>query len=197
MAIRDLALSIIDVDDLDRAVDFYGNLLGLPPAYTASNWARFELHGAALILRGVAAPGRKAQGGRMRLAFQVQNLDEECRRLKEKGIECAAAEQTDFGAAATIVDPEGNSIELIAWNPPATAAVTLDSTVNDIINQHPETMEVFEDHGIRICGGCLVLLNAPVYETAEYSGLGSRESAVLVDELNRKLEELAHSPAPA
>jgi hypothetical protein len=55
-------------------------------------------------------------------------------------------------------------------------------------------MEVFENHGIRICGGCLVLLNAPVYETAEYSGLDNEESSALVEELNDKLAELAALP---
>ncbi len=197
MAMRDLALSIIYVDELDRAVDFYGKVLGLSPAASAPGWVRFDLNGAALILRRGRAVPQNGHDGKTRFALQVENLDEECRRMKEKGVECGAAARADFGREAIIPDPEGNVVELIEWDAAAAGAVTKDSTVNDIINQHPETMEVFEEHGIRICGGCLVLLNSPVYETAEYSGLGSKESDSLVDELNRKLEELAHSPAPA
>ncbi|MDE3091408.1 MAG: hypothetical protein KGJ80_18735, partial [Chloroflexota bacterium] len=50
-------------------------------------------------------------------------------------------------------------------------------------------MQVFENHGIRICGGCIVLLNASVRETAEYSGLSRREASELVSELNEKVNK--------
>ncbi len=48
-------------------------------------------------------------------------------------------------------------------------------------------MEVLEDHGIRICGGCIVLLNASVRETAEYSGLSAAEASKMVEELDEKI----------
>jgi uncharacterized protein (TIGR02118 family) len=65
-------------------------------------------------------------------------------------------------------------------------AISSDTIVNDVIAATPETMEVLEDHGIRICGGCIVLLNALVRETAEYSGLSPAETFALVEELNAK-----------
>jgi hypothetical protein len=37
-------------------------------------------------------------------------------------------------------------------------------------------------------------LNAPLYETAEYSGLDAKESSGLVGELNGKLAELESPP---
>jgi hypothetical protein len=48
-------------------------------------------------------------------------------------------------------------------------------------------MGVLEDHGIRICGGCIVLLNGSVRETAEYSGLSAVETSEMVEELNEKV----------
>jgi hypothetical protein len=65
--------------------------------------------------------------------------------------------------------------------------VTDKTMVNDILAQSPEAMQVLEDHGIRICGGCIVLLNSSVRQTAEYSGLAPTETSALVEELNEKI----------
>ncbi|MCL5951734.1 MAG: hypothetical protein M1132_08440, partial [Chloroflexi bacterium] len=86
---------------------------------------------------------------------------------------------------ATLFDPEGNEIDLIEWSEPAEEdVISSGSIVNDILAKSPEAMEVLEEHGIRICGGCIVLLNGTVQETAEYSGLLPAEASTLVAELN-------------
>ena len=95
--------------------------------------------------------------------------------------------EADFGKHATLMDPDGNEIDLLEWKQAPVTPVTENSTVNDIINQHPETMEVFEEHGIRICGGCIVLLNGSIQETADYSGLSASETNQMVGELNEKV----------
>jgi enoyl-CoA hydratase/carnithine racemase len=69
----------------------------------------------------------------------------------------------------------------------ASTIVTEATVVNNILMQAPEAMQVLEAHGIRICGGCIVLLNGSVRETAEYSGLSATEASALVEELNDKL----------
>ncbi len=197
MGLHDLAFTILYVDDIERATQFYREVVGLPLAFSAPGWVQFNTNGAALVLHP-KLPTQK-QGGldgqRTHFAFRVDDLDAEYERLKAKQVQFVAPPvSADFGEHATFLDPEGNAIDLLEWKQAPAILVTQDSIVNDIIIQHPETMEVFEDHGIRICGGCLVLLNAPVYETAEYSGLGAQESSELVEELNEKLSELAAAP---
>ena len=198
MALRDLAFTILYVDDMDRATAFYRDVIGLPLAYATRGWTQFDTNGAALVLHPKLPPQKGAPRGAnlAHIAFRVDDLDAEYQRLNEKQVPFHAPPATaSFGKHATLMDPEGNEIDLIEWAQPQPAHVTAETVVNDIINNHPETMEVFEEHGIRICGGCLVLLNAPVYETAEFSGLDAEESSVLVEELNDKLAELVGSHA--
>ncbi len=199
MALRDLAFTILYVDDMERATEFYRDVIGLPLAYSTRGWTQFDTQGAALVLHPKVPQQKDAprRANSTHIAFRVDDLDAEYRRLAEREVRFhAPPASANFGKHATLIDPDGNEIDLIEWNqaPPRVTAAT---RVNDIIAPHPETMEVFEEHGIRICGGCLVLLNAPVYETAEFSGLNSQESSQLVEELNEKLSELAvHATEP-
>ncbi len=191
MALKDLAFTILYVEDLERATKFYRDTLGLTLAYATRGWVQFDTNGAALVLHPKL--DHQQQGGAQftHVAFRVDDLNAEYKLLNEKNVKFHAPPATaSFGKHATLVDPEGNEIDLLEWAPTRARMVTQNTVVNEIINNHPETMEVFEDHGIRICGGCLVLLNAPVYETAEYSGLASEELSELVEELNGKLVEL-------
>ncbi len=190
MALRDLSFTITSVDDLERATNFYRDVLGLRVAYATPGWVQFDTHGAALVLHPRLGQQKDGQGNTTHAAFRVDDLIAEYKRLTDRQVKFyAPPAEADFGKHATLLDPDGNEIDLVEWKQAPFIPVTDQSTVNDIINQHPEAMEVFEEHGIRICGGCLVLLNAPVYETAEYSGLGQTESDELVEELNAKLSE--------
>jgi predicted enzyme related to lactoylglutathione lyase len=182
------------VDDIERATEFYRDVVQLPLAFRAPGWVQFNTHGAALVLHPKLATQKRgaSDSHTAHVGFRVDDLDAEWKRLTARQVQFVAPPASaDFGKHATFLDPEGNAIDLLEWKRPPVVPVTLDSVVNNIIIQHPETMEVFEEHGIRICGGCLVLLNAPVYETAEYSGLDAEESSSLVEELNDKLSELA------
>ncbi|MGB8648986.1 MAG: VOC family protein [Anaerolineae bacterium] len=189
---RDLSFTIIYVQDLKQATEFYRDVLELPVAFTAPGWVQFSTRGAALVLHPRLASQKEAHGALTHASFQVDDLDGEYKRLISRKVQfCSPPAEVHFGKHATLLDPDGNEIDLLEWKQSPPIPVTKNTRVNDIINGHPETMEVFEEHGIRICGGCLVLLNAPVYETAEYSGLNSNESSQLVEELNHKLSELA------
>lgn len=200
MALRDLAFTVIYVDDLERATVFYRDVVGLPLAFSAPGWVQFNTSGAALVLHPKTASQKEATlaPSLTHAAFQVDDLEAEYERLSGEHVKFSAPPATaGFGKHATFLDPEGNEIDLLEWKREPPVRVTADSLVNDIIVKHPETMEVFENHGIRICGGCLVLLNAPVYETAEYSGLDKGESSALVEELNERLAGLESPPLVA
>ena len=46
-------------------------------------------------------------------------------------------------------------------------------------------MAVLEGHGIRVCGGCLVLLNSALADVGAYSGLSPAETAEMVEQLKQ------------
>jgi predicted enzyme related to lactoylglutathione lyase len=193
MSLQDLAYTILYVDDMDRATRFYRDRVGLPLAFAAPGWVQFNTNGAAIVLHPRLSEQKNAAHGDQttHIAFRVDDLDAEYRRLVQEQVEFVAPPASaGFGKHATFLDPEGNAIDLLEWKRAPETPVTSETIVNSIISRHPDTMQVFENHGIRICGGCLVLLNAPVSDTAEYSGLDARESTELVRELNAKLSEL-------
>ncbi len=196
----DLAYVIVYVNDMAKSTTFYRDVLGIPLDYAAPGWTQFKSRGAALVLHPKVAAHETpagvggqaaANGNATHLAFRVDDLDAAYRKLSAQSVKFLAPPATaGFGKHVTLFDPEGNAIDLIEWAKPHEARVVSDATiVNDILAKSPEAMEVFEEHGIRICGGCIVLLNASVRETAEYSGLLPTESSTLVEELNEKLNK--------
>ncbi len=188
--LQDLAYTIVYVDDVERSTAFYRDVLGIPLEYSVNGWTQFKLNGAALVLHP-KTDSSAAPGGRVRMTFRVDDIDSTFRDLSGRGVTFAAPPVTaSFGKHATMLDPDGNAIDLIEWKPTPSAEVVSDTTtVNDVLVRSPEAMEVLEEHGIRICGGCIVLLNGSVRETAEYSGLSSTETSELVEELNERLHE--------
>jgi lactoylglutathione lyase len=193
MGLNAQAIVIQYVENIERATSFYRDTLGLPLGFSAPGWVQFDAGGSAILLHTLTTSehGANSPPGDTRLGFQVNGLEGIFERLTANGIRFVAPpSDTPFGRHATVLDSEGNEIELLELDLAAKASVTGETIVNNVIAKHPETMEVFENHGIRICGGCLVLLNAPVYETAEYSGLDPKESSELIQELNDKMADL-------
>jgi predicted enzyme related to lactoylglutathione lyase len=178
--------TVMHVRDLDLSTAFFRDMLGMAVAQSSPNSTRFTSNGARLILKakGDRLPGDSSEN--VRLALSVTDLDGLYRRLCGRSVKFASPPQrTELGLEATVLDPEGNRVDLIEWSEPE--EITDHTIVNDILKKAPEAMEVFEEHGIRICGGCIVLLNGSVQETAEYSGLLHAESTELVKELNDKI----------
>ncbi len=186
---QDQAFTIVYVDDMEESTRFYRDILGLPIKRKENGWTEFQSRGASLVLHPRTTAAGGAGQGCVHLAFRVDDAGQVYDELTAKGARFAGPPaQASFGRHATLFDPEGNAIDLIEWAPSHGMPVVVDETVvNEIISKTPEAMEVFEEHGIRICGGCIVLLNGSVHETAEYSGLSPREASTLVEELNEKL----------
>lgn len=187
-----LAYTVVYVDDMEKCATFYRDVLGIPLDYAIEGWTQFMSSGAALVLHPKTARQKsQPQGSAVHIAFRVNDLDAVYRNLLAQSVRFLAPPAiVRFGKHATLLDPEDNPIDLIEWTSPNQARAISDATiVNDIITQSPDTMEVLENHGIRICGGCIILLNASVRETAEYSGLSPVETSTLVEELNEKVIE--------
>jgi catechol 2,3-dioxygenase-like lactoylglutathione lyase family enzyme len=103
------------VSDFQEAVSFYESILGLPKKSQWHNYAVFDLCGIMLGLE----PGGKRGGkkGVPDIYLQVDNVEEEYKELKNKGVRfLTEPEDQSWGArTAKFVDPDGNifiSVEL-------------------------------------------------------------------------------------
>ena len=97
------------VTDLDRAIQFYSEVLGM--SLTArDSIARFDIDGVLFEL--VPAPaGEKPTGtGNGRICLKVADIDEAVRELHERGVSTCEIEDVGTGKLASFEDPDGNEI---------------------------------------------------------------------------------------
>ena len=105
------------VSDLERAISFYRDALGLPligrdercALFDACNGALFELWPTGMASPSPKTPERQS----LRVAFRVDDLDGTISELKGRGIEFIG-EVGEYQGTRWInfVDPEGNRLEL-------------------------------------------------------------------------------------
>ncbi len=94
------------VSDLDRAVRFYTETLGLSLKFR-DVVASFEIDGALVDL----VPGHKTPGpGNARLCFRVADIEAVVAELHAKQVSTSAIETKDGGFLASFHDPDGNEI---------------------------------------------------------------------------------------
>ena len=108
----------VNVDDLDSAVGFYGEKLGLKfISRVPVGIAFFDCAGVRLMLSSVA--GESGSGGNSVLYFDVPDIQAGYEELKSRGIEFThephiihSAENYELWMAF-FTDPEGNSLAIV------------------------------------------------------------------------------------
>lgn len=115
--IRGVANIWMPVADVDRAVDFYENILSLPVVKRDGPWAEVDANGLTIGLNGREPEGTRSEGGPV-LTFQTEgSLEEAVDDLKERGVEFPGEiSEYYWGRVATFKDSEGNDIQL--YEPP-------------------------------------------------------------------------------
>ena len=108
----------VPVDDMDRAVSFYGQTLGLEVTSTSPVWSEIEANGLMIGLNAREGTARHADGGAV-ISFQPDgSIDEEVSRLREAGVEFTGdISDHEWGRIAPFKDSEGNDLQFYA--PPA------------------------------------------------------------------------------
>ena len=117
------------VDDLDRTVNFYTQVLGLEEikrktSPRGTQLAFLRTPGSDELLEISYYPGSgpvKVQPDLVHIAFQVDNLEEFRKHLNSKGIDYTdgPTKSTSIGSSFAFIDaPEGYEVELIERNPP-------------------------------------------------------------------------------
>ena len=114
-----LNFAIVLVSDMQRAVSFYRDVLGLPLRFQSPGWTEFDTDGATLALHAAAAaPGEpgardRLQPGRCRPGLGVPDLAAFHERMIEHGVSCIQEPTEVFGArVAQYVDPDGLAISV-------------------------------------------------------------------------------------
>ena len=110
---------MLEVADLDAAVRFYGEVLGLPVQRRSDERAWFLVGERSRI--GLWSPQVGIAGGRggahVHYAMHIGEDDYEAAvaRLREHGLDVHAEDFEEKGRAAYVTDPDGNVVELWSW----------------------------------------------------------------------------------
>lgn len=107
--------TMLITERLEECRAFYAALLGAESA-PGAGWARFALaDGSWIALHAPWRPGMTTSGGSQVMLLQVDSLEEESARLTSAGIACSEPHEIPGGAVVSITDPDGRSIQLIAY----------------------------------------------------------------------------------
>ena len=110
---------LIPVDDLDRAIGYYRDTLGLRYLFSAPPQMSFFQAGAVRLLVGVPEPGQPRQRGSA-VYFKVADIHAVHATLKRRGVEFAAEPKlihktpTSELWLAEFRDPDGNQLVLMS-----------------------------------------------------------------------------------
>ncbi|HJU72831.1 MAG TPA: VOC family protein [Gemmatimonadaceae bacterium] len=122
LAQASVAQLLIPVDDLDRAIAFYRDTLGIPFLFTAPPQMSFFQCGSVRLLVGVPTEGQPRERGSA-IYFKVSDIQGVHRTLVERGVSFGAQPHIVHRAAnydlwlAEFKDPDGNALALMAETP--------------------------------------------------------------------------------
>ena len=112
MAVKKLQNAYYVTRDMDRAVAFYRETLGLGLKFQdGARWAQFDAGGVNFSLSAPEESG--TDGGGAVIVFEVDDLDAMQARLAEQGV--TVLDTRDMGAhgrSLTFRDPDGNAVQL-------------------------------------------------------------------------------------
>lgn len=110
---------LIPVDNFERGVAFYRDVLGLPFLFAAPPQMAFFLCGSVRLLVGVLPAGQKAQRGSA-IYFQVKDINGVFSSLRDKGVHFVATPHVVNRTPrselwlAEFTDPDGNQLALMS-----------------------------------------------------------------------------------
>ena len=107
----------VDVDDVDRAVQFYGRGIGLTVVKQERDWAQLKVAEQTIWLMKVGAGPQGAISRNydrhwtpVHLDFHVDNIDETVKRAVAAGGKLERRPKPDL---ANLSDPSGNGVDLV------------------------------------------------------------------------------------
>ena len=113
-----------NVQDMDRAVRFYRDVLGMRVLDSSPWWSSLDCFGARIGLHGtqgktVPEVPRDAHGAHAgaTLTLRTTDLDADVVHLRHNGVEVISTSDNPWGRLAVFLDPEGNVLKLMQATP--------------------------------------------------------------------------------
>src|SRR5882724_4179855 len=90
---KQIDYTMVVVSDMDRAVEFYRDRLGIPLKFQSPGWTEFQtgattlaLHGGGVRQAQAPAGDSSKQAGTCSIGFSVEDVDKSYEELKAKGV---------------------------------------------------------------------------------------------------------------
>jgi predicted enzyme related to lactoylglutathione lyase len=108
----------VPVEEMERAIGFYRDTLGLEVEKKDGDWAEVDANGVTIGLNEDEEQGAGVRGGPV-IAFKAQaDIQSALQQLRDRGVEIAAeVSEHPWGRVATFKDSEGNDLQL--YEPPS------------------------------------------------------------------------------
>ena len=119
LANAQVAQLLIPVEDFEKGLAFYRDVLGLPFLFAAPPQMAFFNCGGVRLLVGVHAPGQQAQRGST-IYFQVSDIGAVYSSLEDKGVRFMAEPHIVHRTPSSelwlseFTDPDGNHLALMS-----------------------------------------------------------------------------------
>jgi lactoylglutathione lyase len=114
---KQIDYTMVVVSDMEKSVQFYRDLLGIPLKFQSPDWTEFQtgtttlaLHGGGVATKGPPAGDPSKQAGHCSIGFNVENVDKTYEELQAKGIRFVMPPTQREGEAirlAVCIDPDG------------------------------------------------------------------------------------------
>ena len=107
-----IAVVWLPVSDMDRALEFYGDTLGLDIEQQEDDWSMVVAGSVRIGLNGRAEEVSGGEGGAI-IAFATADIEESVSELRAAGVDIAGdVSEHPWGKVATFRDPDGNELQL-------------------------------------------------------------------------------------
>ncbi len=101
---------------MQKSIDFYKNVLGLPLRKQTHDWTEFFIKGTKLALHPINEKLKRQMSSKVGIliGFMVMDMDATSKILHEKGVKFVKEPKEEaFGKHAIIEDPDGYMISII------------------------------------------------------------------------------------
>lgn len=109
---KKISVVLIGVTDMDRAVRFYREVLGIPLKFQSDTYTEFATHGAVLALER----RKEVLSSGPAFTFPTTDIRQDRERLEEAGVKFwQDLREEDFGWVLMPHDSEGNIFEVVQY----------------------------------------------------------------------------------
>lgn len=112
--VAEISVVYLYVRDLEAALEFFRDRLGIPLERDDASWAEAALGGTRFALHAWHEGAPEPGSGGVRISFRVDDVDAAAARLRASGVSVAAVQREEYGSHCDVIGPEGYVVSLFA-----------------------------------------------------------------------------------